>query len=442
MGDFLMASPYTQPFMERVLDGDKGTQLMTDEEMASLNKWQPKARADNKGRFPQTESVQETPPTPEVLDDSRVGPSSSPSGVENPVTPSLTPSWGGSPATAAPSATTPTADEEADLPTPRHSSRDKSPAVSATVSRVIDGDTFVANVGGKQTIVRISGIDTEEPGPGGRGEAAKEMLTKLLANGNVQVSIVGEDNFGRKVAKVKVGETDIGAFMTRSGLAHRWLGQPEGWPHGNELRSLRKQMDVDDQIRLTKLEGWYRRFGLMATKNARPTAQQLDDAMREAGYFQKKYPGFNTKKSAQSGGLGPETEAAIGISPTMPGASSASTPTQKWEDVAVSHNRPQGKREWSAWEKTLWPPEMALWRKLQASADYYQKNAPPTGRAKYFSSPEFVRFRKLYEKFLDKTTKRWRDLPPPPPNQGGRGHRRRRRADLEPNTLDALDAVA
>jgi len=79
-----------------------------------------------------------------------------------------------------------------------------------TVTNVIDGDTIETSV--RKNPVRIEGMDTPEKGQAGYSQA-KQALTKLLQNEKVTVTPVARDNYGRTVARVKLGNTSVKNLM-------------------------------------------------------------------------------------------------------------------------------------------------------------------------------------------------------------------------------------
>lgn len=123
--------------------------------------------------------------------------------------------------------------------------------VTATVLRVVDGDTITVeptgelpptNESGTEHTVRILGIDTPErnshssdPAECG-AEDATEYLTQLLDTAQDDVTLVYDsradriDRFGRTLAYVDLADgTDVGAELVNAGLASPWYptGEPE-----------------------------------------------------------------------------------------------------------------------------------------------------------------------------------------------------------------------
>jgi len=126
-----------------------------------------------------------------------------------------------------------TAAIEARQPAPASMLRSGHPA---EVVRVIDGDTFEARVRiwpGMEvtTRVRLRGIDAPKMHARCDDErvqavAAREALARLLAEGSVGISRVGQDKYGGRVdADVSTARTpDVSATMLDGGFARRYSG--------------------------------------------------------------------------------------------------------------------------------------------------------------------------------------------------------------------------
>ena len=113
---------------------------------------------------------------------------------------------------------------------------------AADVVRVLDGDTFEARVRiwpGMEvtTRVRLRGIDAPEMQARCDDErlkaiAARDALSKILAEGTVGISRIGQDKYGGRVdADVSTARTpDVSAVMLERGLARRYSGgRRESW---------------------------------------------------------------------------------------------------------------------------------------------------------------------------------------------------------------------
>jgi endonuclease YncB( thermonuclease family) len=110
------------------------------------------------------------------------------------------------------------------------------------VLRVFDGDTFEARVHpwpglAVTTRVRLRGIDAPEfkgrcDEERAGAEAAREVLRRLLAQGDVGIARVTLDKYGgRVVADVSTRETpDVAAALVDTGSARRYSGgRRDGW---------------------------------------------------------------------------------------------------------------------------------------------------------------------------------------------------------------------
>jgi endonuclease YncB( thermonuclease family) len=123
--------------------------------------------------------------------------------------------------------------------TPNASLRSGHPA---EVLRVLDGDTFEARVRiwpgmDITTRVRLRGIDAPEMSARcaeerTKAEAARDALQRLLNEGSVAVSRIGQDKYGGRVdADVSAARTnDVATSLMERGLVRRYAGgKREGW---------------------------------------------------------------------------------------------------------------------------------------------------------------------------------------------------------------------
>ena len=112
----------------------------------------------------------------------------------------------------------------------------------AEVLRVLDGDTFEARVNiwpGMQitTRVRLRGIDAPELSARcvderTKAEAARDALVRILNEGAVGISRIGQDKYGGRVdADVSTARTaDVSAALAERGLVRRYAGgRRESW---------------------------------------------------------------------------------------------------------------------------------------------------------------------------------------------------------------------
>jgi micrococcal nuclease len=97
----------------------------------------------------------------------------------------------------------------------------------ATVVRVIDGDTLVADIAGSAEAIRLIGIDTpevahhDEPGEC-FGAEASAYLTALLPPGSTVTLLrdsEARDRYGRLLAYVRVGDIMVNVAIVEQGFA-------------------------------------------------------------------------------------------------------------------------------------------------------------------------------------------------------------------------------
>ena len=81
-----------------------------------------------------------------------------------------------------------------------------------TVTRVIDGDTFLTK--SRKRSVRLADVDAPERGKSGSVKATQK-LKRLIQGKKVEVQTVARDVFGRAVAKVKVGNKSVNRAMSK-----------------------------------------------------------------------------------------------------------------------------------------------------------------------------------------------------------------------------------
>jgi len=108
-------------------------------------------------------------------------------------------------------------------------------------SAVPDGDTLwvQAETGGAARKLRLQGIDAPEICQKG-GLEAREALQRLVAKSRLQVVVRSYDDYGRGLARIHVGNQDLGAAMVRSGHAwsYRWRRSPG--PYAREESAARQ----------------------------------------------------------------------------------------------------------------------------------------------------------------------------------------------------------
>lgn len=87
--------------------------------------------------------------------------------------------------------------------------------LTGTCKRVVDGDTFILE---DDTKIQIWGIDAPEKGQPYASQA-KGALEKTLKGRKLTLRIRETDQYGRKVAEVSAGKTNLALFMVNGGYA-------------------------------------------------------------------------------------------------------------------------------------------------------------------------------------------------------------------------------
>lgn len=91
--------------------------------------------------------------------------------------------------------------------------------VEREVLSVSDGDSFaIRTPNDPRQRIRIAGIDAPEADQP-FGDAARAHLSELLSRTPLRIEAVKTDPFGRLVANVYAGDTDVGLAMVEAGLA-------------------------------------------------------------------------------------------------------------------------------------------------------------------------------------------------------------------------------
>lgn len=118
----------------------------------------------------------------------------------------------------------------------------------ARVVHVHDGDTLWVEPeeGGPRIKLRLDGVDAPEICQAG-GEASRDALARHLQNQSVQVRTRHLDRYGRPLARLKVEEGDVGAWLVREGHAWSYRHQNSTGPYALEellARALRRGLFV------------------------------------------------------------------------------------------------------------------------------------------------------------------------------------------------------
>ena len=107
------------------------------------------------------------------------------------------------------------------------------------VVHVTDGDTVYVRAGpGPAVAVRLLGLDAPEICQAG-GPASRDALREWVLHQSVTVEGVGQDSYGRELARLYVQGQDVGRGLVAQG--HAWAdrqGQQEG-PYSPEQRQAR-----------------------------------------------------------------------------------------------------------------------------------------------------------------------------------------------------------
>ena len=87
--------------------------------------------------------------------------------------------------------------------------------LTGTCKRVVDGDTFILD---DDTKVQIWGIDAPEKEQD-YGSQATAALQKTLTGKKLSLNVKEKDRYGRSIAEVRAGRTDVALLMVRGGYA-------------------------------------------------------------------------------------------------------------------------------------------------------------------------------------------------------------------------------
>ena len=95
--------------------------------------------------------------------------------------------------------------------------------VSGAVSLVSigDGDTVrVASRSGERVTIRLACIDAPETAQGASGKWSTQMLERLIQGKSISLKPQVKDRYGRTVAEIFVGKTNINLQMVNEGAAY------------------------------------------------------------------------------------------------------------------------------------------------------------------------------------------------------------------------------
>ena len=109
-------------------------------------------------------------------------------------------------------------------------------ALLCLVIAVSDGDTLTARCGAAhaplQLKVRIAAIDAPESRQA-FGPQARKNLVQLCLRQRARIQVLEKDRYGRNVANVRCGDTDVASAQVRAGLA--WIYTPYARQHPHLL---------------------------------------------------------------------------------------------------------------------------------------------------------------------------------------------------------------
>ena len=107
-------------------------------------------------------------------------------------------------------------------------------ALLCLVVAVGDGDSLTVRCGATganlPTKVRIAAIDAPELRQA-YGHSARQQLVQLCLKRRARIEPLGTDAYGRTVANVRCGQTDVASEQVRSGLAWVAPSYASGHPH-------------------------------------------------------------------------------------------------------------------------------------------------------------------------------------------------------------------
>ena len=102
------------------------------------------------------------------------------------------------------------------------------------VVAISDGDTLTARCGTpgayQQVKVRVAAIDAPESRQA-FGQKSRQNLARLCFKQRAALQTVDEDSYGRTVANVRCGGTDVATAQVRAGLAWVYTPYASAHPH-------------------------------------------------------------------------------------------------------------------------------------------------------------------------------------------------------------------
>lgn len=126
-----------------------------------------------------------------------------------------------------------------ELPNPSSSPQSKpSPrsGESWQVIKVADGDTITVTQGDRKEKIRFCGVDSPESKQP-LGQESKANLQRLIdeANGQVQLSFIERDRYGRQVAEVFANNKFLQEEQVKAGLSYHYAKYSGNCPHRDAI---------------------------------------------------------------------------------------------------------------------------------------------------------------------------------------------------------------
>jgi micrococcal nuclease len=114
------------------------------------------------------------------------------------------------------------------------------PAVSATVDRVIDGDTVVLTTGEKIRYLLVDAPETTSGHDDCYGSNATQFNTDLVLHKQIELTydVDKTDMYGRTLAWVTVAGNDVNKLMIERGYACVLFIKPDGMSRYDEFKML------------------------------------------------------------------------------------------------------------------------------------------------------------------------------------------------------------
>ena len=105
-------------------------------------------------------------------------------------------------------------------------------ALLCLVIAVSDGDTLTARCGAAHAPLQLKGRIAAIDAPESRqafGPQARKNLVQLCLRQRARIQVLEKDRYGRNVANVRCGDTDVASAQVRAGLA--WVYTPYARQH-------------------------------------------------------------------------------------------------------------------------------------------------------------------------------------------------------------------